>query len=184
MKLVCTTITTPMGTMLLAAGDAGLAGAWFAGQRHHPDASAWQTVTSQRWLDQSAEELDVYFRGQCREFKTPRTAAWGTPFQRSVWEAVATIPWGAVTSYGALAAQLRRPLAARAVGAAVGRNPWSIVVPCHRVLGADGSLTGYAGGLARKQELLAREGGRQTAFGQAPIASRRRPPATAAYLAW
>ena len=158
MKLVCKTIATPLGPMLLAASDAGLAGLWFEDQRHHPNASDWQEVNSQRWLDQSAEELQAYFRGQCRRFATPREAAWGTPFQRSVWEALAAIPWGASTSYGALAAQLRKPLAARAVGAAVGRNPWSIVVPCHRVLGADGSLTGYAGGLARKQDLLAREG--------------------------
>ncbi|KAF0163156.1 MAG: methylated-DNA--protein-cysteine methyltransferase [Rhodocyclaceae bacterium] len=158
MKLVCKTIATPLGPMLLAAGDAGLAGVWFAGQHHHPDASAWQAVKSQRWLDQAAEELQAYFRGQCRQFKTPRAAAWGTTFQRSVWEALVAIPWGATTSYGALAAQLHKPLAARAVGAAVGRNPWSIVVPCHRVLGANGSLTGYAGGLARKQNLLTREG--------------------------
>lgn len=158
MKLVCKTIVTPLGPMLLAAGDAGLAGAWFEGQSHHPDASAWQLVKSQRWLDQAADELQAYFRGQCRQFQTPRAAAWGTPFQRSVWEALAAIPWGATTRYGALAAQLKNPLAVRAVGAAVGRNPWSIVVPCHRVLGANGSLTGYAGGLARKQELLTREG--------------------------
>lgn len=158
MKLVCKTIATPLGPMLLAAGDAGLAGAWFEDQRHHPDASAWQAVKSQRWLDQSAEELQAYFGGQCRQFKTPRAAAWGTTFQRSVWEALAAIPWGATTSYGALAAKLHKPLAVRAVGAAVGRNPWSIVVPCHRVLGANGSLTGYAGGLARKQDLLTREG--------------------------
>lgn len=158
MKLVCKTIATPLGPMLLAAGDAGLAGVWFEGQSHHPDASAWPAVKSQRWLDQSAEELQAYFRGECRQFKTPRAAAWGTPFQRSVWEALAAIPWGATTRYGALAAQLDNPRALRAVGAAVGRNPWSIVVPCHRVLGADGSLTGYAGGLARKQDLLMREG--------------------------
>jgi len=158
MKLVCKTIATPLGPMLLAASDAGLAGLWFADQRHHPDASDWEAVNSQRWLDQSAREVQAYFRGQCRNFKTPRVAAWGTPFQRSVWEALVAIPWGATTSYGALAAQLQRPLAVRAVGAAVGRNPWTVVVPCHRVLGADGSLTGYAGGLARKQDLLAREG--------------------------
>ena len=158
MKLVCKTIATPLGPMLLAASDAGLAGLWFEGQRHHPDASGWQAVKSQRWLDQSAEEVQAYFRGQCRHFKTPRVAAWGTPFQRSVWEALAAIPWGVTTSYGALAAQLHKPPAVRAVGAAVGRNPWSVVVPCHRVLGADGSLTGYAGGLERKQDLLTREG--------------------------
>ena len=158
MKLVCKTITTPLGPMLLAASDAGLAGLWFEDQRHLPDTSEWQAVNSQRWLDQSAEEVQAYFRGQRQRFETPRTAAWGTPFQRSVWEALVAIPWGATTSYGALAAQLHKPLAVRAVGAAVGRNPWSIVVPCHRVLGADGSLTGYAGGLERKQDLLTREG--------------------------
>ena len=158
MKLVCRTIATPLGSMLLAASDAGLAGLWFEEQRHHPDASDWQAVESQRWLDQSADEVRAYFRGQCRHFTAPRAAAWGTPFQRSGWEALMAIPWGATTSYGALAAHLHKPRAVRAVAAAVGRNPWSIVVPCHRVLGANGSLTGYAGGLARKQDLLRREG--------------------------
>ena len=158
MNLVCKSITTRLGPMLLAASEAGLAGAWFEAQSHHPDPSAWQVVSSQRWLDRAAEELQAYFRGECRQFNTPRAAAWGTPFQRSVWEALAAIPWGATTRYGAIAAQLHKPLAVRAVGAAVGRNPWSIVVPCHRVLGADGSLTGYAGGLARKQALLIQEG--------------------------
>lgn len=158
MKLVCKTIHTPLGNMLLAASDDGLVGLWFEGQRHLPDTSTWQVVASQRWLDQSAEEMLAYFSGQRRHFETPRHAAWGTPFQQSVWEAIAAIPWGATTSYGALAAQLHKPLAVRAVGAAVGRNPWSVVVPCHRVLGADGSLTGYAGGLARKRDLLRREG--------------------------
>lgn len=158
MKLVSKTIDTPLGTMLLAASDDGLAGLWFEGQRHMPDTSGWQVVASQRWLDQSAEEVLAYFRGQRWRFETPRHPAWGTPFQRSVWDALAAIPWGATTSYGALAAQLHKPQAVRAVGAAVGRNPWSIVVPCHRVLGADGSLTGYAGGLERKRDLLRREG--------------------------
>jgi len=157
MKLVCKTITTPLGSILLAASDDGLAGLWFKGQRHLPDTSQWQVVATQRWLDQAAEEVQAYFRGQRRDFKTPRSAAWGTPFQR-VWDALARIPWGTTTTYGVLATQLRKPQAARAVGAAVGRNPWSIMVPCHRVLGANGSLTGYAGGLDRKQELLRREG--------------------------
>lgn len=158
MKLVCKTITTPLGSILLAASDDGLAGLWFKGQRHLPDTSQWQVVATQRWLDQAAEEVQAYFRGQRRDFATPRSAAWGTPFQRSVWDALARIPWGTTTTYGVLATQLRKPQAARAVGAAVGRNPWSIMVPCHRVLGADGSLIGYAGGLDRKQDLLRREG--------------------------
>lgn len=158
MKLVCKTIDTPLGAMLLAAHDAGLAGLWFAGQRHQPDTTGWQVVDSQTWLDQAAAEIAAYFGGTLRHFTTPCAPAWGTPFQRSVWMALAGIPWGVTTSYGALAARLGRPKAMRAVGAAVGRNPWSIVVPCHRVLGGDGSLTGYTGGLARKQALLRIEG--------------------------
>ncbi len=158
MKLVCKQIATPLGRVLLAASDAGLAGLWFDGQRHHPDASNWQVVKSQAWLDQCADELDAYFRGARRDFSTPRAAAWGTPFQRNVWMALAAIPCGTTTTYGRLAAQLGKPQAVRAVGAAVGRNPWSIIVPCHRVLGAGGELTGYAGGLARKEALLRLEG--------------------------
>jgi methylated-DNA-[protein]-cysteine S-methyltransferase len=144
--------------MLVAACDAGLAGLWFEGQRYHPDASTCHKVKSHPWLDQGADEMELYFCDQCRDFKTPRSAAWGTQFQSTVWEALAAIPFGTTISYGTLAQRLQKPLAVRAVGAAVGRNPWSIVVPCHRVLGANGSLTGYAGGLARKQDLLSREG--------------------------
>ena len=158
MKLVCKTITTPLGPMLLAATDVGLAGLWFNGQQHFPDVSTWHVVSTQRWLDQAEEEVQAYFHGQRRQFDTPRSAAWGTPFQRNVWEALTAIPWGATTTYGKLATQLHKPLAARAIGAAVGRNPWSIMVPCHRVLGSNGSLTGYAGGLERKMDLLRREG--------------------------
>lgn len=158
MTLFCKTITTPLGTLLLAANNDGLAGLWFTGQQYFPDTSPWQVVTTQRWLDQGAEEVQSYFRGQQRSFETPRCAAWGTPFQHSVWDALAAIPWGTTTTYGMLATQLRKPHAARAVGAAVGRNPWSIMVPCHRVLGTNGTLTGYAGGLDRKRDLLQREG--------------------------
>jgi methylated-DNA-[protein]-cysteine S-methyltransferase len=158
-KLFCKTITTPLGPMLLAANDDGLAGLWFKGQRHHPDESSWLAVSTQRWLDQAEEEVQAYFCGERRHFETPRCAPWGTPFQRSVWDALATIPWGATTTYGMLATQLHQPRASRAVGAAVGRNPWSLMVPCHRVLGSDGSLTGYAGGLERKLNLLRLEKG-------------------------
>jgi len=158
MKLVCKNITTPLGPMLLAASDAGVAGLWFQEQKHLPDASPWQMVATHRWLDQAAEEVEAYFSGKLRNFATPRCVPWGTPFQHAVWNALATIPWGATTTYRMLAAQLAAPRAARAVGAAVGRNPWSIMVPCHRVLGTDGNLTGYAGGLDRKQDLLKLEG--------------------------
>jgi len=158
--LVCKTIRTPQGPMLLAASEAGLAGAWFEGQSHHPDASAWPVVRQQRWIDSAEQELMVYFNGKgaLQNFFTPRVAAWGTPFQHSVWQALCAIPYGSTCSYGQIATQLNKPLAVRAVGAAVGRNPWSVIVPCHRVLGAQGQLTGYAGGLERKRALLTLEG--------------------------
>ncbi len=156
--LVRKTISTPLGPMLLAASEAGLAGAWFEGQSHHPDASAWPVVRQQRWLDSAEVEIRAYFQQGQPAFKTPRLSAWGTPFQQSVWQALSGIPCGSTVSYGQLAAQLNKPQAVRAVGAAVGRNPWSVIVPCHRVLGAQGQLTGYAGGLDRKRALLAHEG--------------------------
>lgn len=158
MTPVCKTIPTPLGPMLLAAHDGGLLGAWFEGQRHAPQAAAWKVVASQRWLDLAGEELRAYFSGQFRAFDTPRRADVGTPFQRRVWAALLAVPPGSTTTYGELAVQLGQPSAVRAVGAAVGRNPWSILVPCHRVIGADGSLTGYAGGLERKRALLQLEG--------------------------
>jgi methylated-DNA-[protein]-cysteine S-methyltransferase len=144
--------------MLLAASESGLAGAWFEGQSHHPDASAWTVVRHQRWLDSAEQDLQAYFKHAHHVFQTPRASAWGTPFQQSVWQALSNIPCGSTLSYGQLATQLNNPTAVRAVGAAVGRNPWSVIVPCHRVLGAQGQLTGYAGGLVRKRALLAHEG--------------------------
>jgi len=156
--LVCKSIRTPQGPMLLAASEAGLAGAWFEGQSHHPDARAWPLVRQQRWIDLAEQELTAYFNGEAPGFNAPLVAAWGTAFQQRVWQALCAIPYGSTCSYGQLAAQLNKPLAVRAVGAAVGRNPWSVIVPCHRVLGAQGQLTGYAGGLERKRALLNLEG--------------------------
>jgi methylated-DNA-[protein]-cysteine S-methyltransferase len=150
-------IDTPLGAMTLAATELGLAGAWFDGQQHHPGPIDAPVNGAQRWLQQAAHELAEFFAGRRRTFDVPIDAR-GTPFQRSVWQALQRIPCGELHRYGALAAQLGRPAAARAVGAAVGRNPVSVIVPCHRVVGADGSLTGYAGGLPRKQALLALEG--------------------------
>ena len=109
-------------------------------------------------IARAEQELTAYFNGEVQVFNTPRVPAWGTAFQQSVWQALCAIPHGSTCSYGQLAAQLNKPLAVRAVGAAVGRNPWSVIVPCHRVLGAQGQLTGYAGGLERKRALLTLEG--------------------------
>lgn len=150
-------IDTPLGPMVLAATARGLAGAWFDGQAHHPGELDAPDQPQQRWLVQGATELQAYLAGRRAAFSVPLDPQ-GTPFQQAVWQQLRGIPRGAVSSYGALAQSLGKPQAARAVGAAVGRNPLSVVVPCHRVLGHDGSLTGYAGGLPRKRSLLALEG--------------------------
>ena len=108
-------------------------------------------------LQQAQRQLDEYFAGQRRAFELP-LAPQGTPFQREVWLALADIPYGQTMSYAQLAAKLSRPTASRAVGAANGRNPLGILLPCHRVVGAKGSLTGFSGGLAAKRFLLELEG--------------------------
>jgi methylated-DNA-[protein]-cysteine S-methyltransferase len=108
------------------------------------------------FLQAVADQLAAYFRGELTEFDLP-VAATGTPFQQRVWEALQRIPYGETWSYGRLAAEIGNPAASRAVGAANGRNPVSIVVPCHRVIGSTGALTGYAGGLTTKEQLLSHE---------------------------
>lgn len=149
-------IATPLGTMTAAATAAGLAGLWFDGQRHHPGALAAPVDPDQRWLRAAAAALAAYFDGQRPPALT--LAPHGTPFQLAVWQALRAIPSGATRSYAQVAQAIGRPAAVRAVGAAIGRNPISILVPCHRVRGSDGGLTGYAGGLERKRSLLRHEG--------------------------
>ena len=149
-------IDTPLGPLTLAATARGLAAALFDAQRHHPGAIAAPQAPGQAHLALAAREFAAYFAGTLRHF-TVALDPQGTPVQQQVWRALRGIAPGRTTSYGALAAQLGRPTAARAVGAAVGRNPIAIIVPCHRVVGSDGSLTGYAGGLPRKRALLALE---------------------------
>ena len=156
--LYSTHIDSPLGGITLAATDQGLAGAWFDHQRHGPDTRGWQTDDAHPLLLQAAAQLGDYFAGQRDGFDLPLDLSHGTAFQQSVWQALLAIPAGQTTSYGALSAGVGKPAAVRAVGAAVGRNPISVIVPCHRVLGADGSLTGYAGGLERKTALLELEG--------------------------
>lgn len=151
--------TTALGPARLAASPAGLAGVWFEGQRHEPTRQlhgpgAWADAPGHPLLQEAARQLQQYLRGERAGFDLPLDLSGGTQFQQDVWRALLAIARGATTSYGALSRQLGRPLAVRAVGAAVGRNPLSVVVPCHRVLGAEGSLTGYAGGLDRKTALL------------------------------
>jgi methylated-DNA-[protein]-cysteine S-methyltransferase len=150
-------VDTALGPMTLAATTRGLAGAWFDAQAHHPGELDVPLQPSHPWLRQAARELGEYFAAQRRLFDVPLDPQ-GTAFQQRVWLALQHIACGASSTYGGIARQLGTPNAARAVGAAVGRNPVSVIVPCHRVLGRDGSLTGYAGGLPRKQALLALEG--------------------------
>lgn len=155
---VFTTWQGPLGAMTLAATPRGLSGVWFDGQRHSPDTSGWRRDPDHPVLHQAIAQLTQYFAGQRQQFDLPLDLSMGTPFQQQVWQALLGIEPGATTSYGRLSAAIGKPAAVRALGAAVGRNPVSVVVPCHRVLGTDGSLTGYAGGLDRKTALLSLEG--------------------------
>jgi methylated-DNA-[protein]-cysteine S-methyltransferase len=150
--------TSPLGDLVLAATEQGLAGVWFVhGQEHMPDSSHWMTDEAHPTLLAAAQQLHDYFSGQRQSFDLPLQPAWGTPFQRAVWQALQRIPYGHTRTYGDIARDIGNPKAVRAVGAAIGQNPHTIVVPCHRVVGANGSLTGFAGGLDRKQHLLAHE---------------------------
>ena len=160
-SIVQTRLQSPLGDMLLAATNQGLAGAWFTDQRHRPEAldfknlpQAWPTHDSHPMLLEAARQLAEFFSGKRKAFDLRLDINGGTLFQQSVWRALLKIPYGKTTSYGSISRQIDNPAAVRAVGSAVGRNPLSLIVPCHRVLGGDGSLTGYAGGLHRKTALL------------------------------
>jgi methylated-DNA-[protein]-cysteine S-methyltransferase len=152
---------SPLGPMTLAATDKGLAGVWFDGQKHMPATRDWLDQPEHPVLQQAQRELTQYFAGQRQTFGLPLDLHHGTVFQQQVWKGLLDIPAGQTISYGTLGARIGRAAAVRAVGAAIGRNPISIIVPCHRVLGANGSLTGYAGGLERKTALLQLENSTQ-----------------------
>jgi len=151
-------IHSPLGTLSLVASDKGLCGVWFEDQAHKPDLSHLPWGPSQHWLRLAKSQLADYFAGKRRSFDVPLDLAIGSEFQQRVWRSLLQIPYGRFSTYGELAQHLGQAQAARAVGMAVGRNPLSIIVPCHRVVGANGALTGYAGGLWRKIDLLQREG--------------------------
>ena len=154
---VRTTTPSPLGTLTLAASPRGLVGLWFGDQAHLPELAPWSVQTDHPVLLQTAHELDDYFAGRGFRFSIPLDMAYGTAFQQRVWQCLQDIPTGGTTTYGAIGQYLGKPNAMRAVGGAVGRNPIGIIVPCHRVIGAKGALTGYAGGLDRKVALLALE---------------------------
>ena len=149
---------SPQGRMLLVATEKGVSGVYFARQKYFPERKKeWRRDPAHAPLKQVKRELREYFAGRRRQFNVA-LAPEGTPFQRSVWKAIAKVAFGRTISYGELARRAGEPGSARAAGAATGRNPISVIVPCHRIMGADGSLTGYAGGLGRKRALLALEG--------------------------
>ena len=154
-------ITTPLGQLTLVTTAKGLAAALFDAQSHHPGDLLAPVNAHHPHLALAAREFAVYFDGPGAGgqagFTVPMDPQ-GTGFQQAVWQALLQIQPGELSSYGAIAQAVGRPEAARAVGAAVGRNPVSIALPCHRVVGRDGSLTGYAGGLPRKVALLRLEG--------------------------
>jgi methylated-DNA-[protein]-cysteine S-methyltransferase len=147
--------------MLLAASQRGLTGVYFDRQKHHPKRGRdWQHAPDNEHLKRAKRQLAEYFAGKRRSFDLALDPG-GTGFQKRVWRAIAGVPYGETISYGELARRAGFPEGARAAGAATGRNPIGIIVPCHRIVGSDGSLTGYAGGLEKKRALLALESGQK-----------------------
>ncbi len=146
-----TCLDTPIGAIRLTSDGTSLTGIYLEGERH--SRAGEQRRDDAEPFARAKEQLGAYFRGELTEFDLP-LAPEGTPFQREVWKQLCRIPYGTTMSYGEVARRLGRPNSCRAVGMANGRNPLPIVVPCHRVIGADGSLTGYGGGLPLKRALL------------------------------
>ncbi len=146
--MIYTVVSSPIDDLLLLGDGESLTGLWMSPFQIDP---SWRRDDAA--FDPVAKQLAAYFAGELTDFDVPLAPA-GTPFQLTVWAALRTIPYGETTSYGELAAQIGRPGAARAVGLANGRNPISVIVPCHRVIGSTGTLVGYGGGLARKRLLL------------------------------
>ena len=158
------TLEGPWGAMLVAASEKGLTGVYFNRQKYHPKrGKEWQHAPDNAHLKRAKKQLGEYFAGKRKVFDLELDPA-GSVFQRQVWKAIAGVPYGETISYGELARRCGFPEGARAAGAATGRNPIGIVVPCHRIVGSNGKLTGYAGGLDKKRALLALEAGERELF--------------------
>jgi methylated-DNA-[protein]-cysteine S-methyltransferase len=150
-----TTLKSPVGLLLLTSDGASLTGLFPESHPHLPSRTpGWRR--DERWFSGARDQLAAYFQGKRTRFEVPHHPD-GTAFQQKVWMALAAIPFGTTETYGELARRVGSPQSARAVGLAAGRNPIAIIIPCHRLIGADGSLTGYAGGLQMKQWLLEHE---------------------------
>jgi methylated-DNA-[protein]-cysteine S-methyltransferase len=154
MKMHSARVESPIGDILIEGNDDSITRLGRIGGGY--DSDEWVPVDRFTAIKEAAQQLDAYWAGELFDFDLP-LAPGGTPFQNKVWGALRTIPYGKTASYGDIAKKIGSPTASRAVGAANGRNPIAIVVPCHRVIGANGTLTGYAGGLDMKRQLLAHE---------------------------
>jgi methylated-DNA-[protein]-cysteine S-methyltransferase len=165
-------LDSPIGPLTIVAEDGAITALYMDMQRHAPGAEAFGLPgdPGDEPFATAARQLDAYFAGQLTDFDLPLAPA-GTDFQRRVWDGLRAIPYGQTVSYGELARRVGNPAASRAVGLANGRNPIAIVVPCHRVIGTDGSLTGYGGGLDRKRFLLALERGTAPGGGTVGVGS-------------
>jgi len=160
MTLTHTSLLSPLGKVCVAANAHALCGVWFANSHRMPDwmvASPMAEADANHLLKEAARQLQAYWAGERKGFDVPLNMTWGTPFQQAVWRQLMTIPYGYTCTYADVARAIDKPLAVRAVGTAIGRNPLSVIVPCHRVLGSNGQLGGYSGGLDRKRALLALE---------------------------
>jgi methylated-DNA-[protein]-cysteine S-methyltransferase len=158
----CKTINSPVGKLKLIASDSGLSAIlWENDDPKRVRLGPLREASDDPILLEAKRQLAAYFTGNIKAFSVPLDFK-GTPFQKSVWAALLTIPFGETRSYGEIARQIGRPAASRAVGAANGKNPISIIAPCHRVIGSNGKLTGFAGGLATKERLLTFESGRSS----------------------
>jgi methylated-DNA-[protein]-cysteine S-methyltransferase len=158
-----TTIDTPIGELTLVAQEGALVGLYYPGHWTRPDPAGFGE-RSDRGFEEAERQLGEYFAAQRTTFALP-TSLTGDGFHRKVWDRIARIPYGRTTTYGEIARELGDPTLARAVGGAVGHNPLSVIVPCHRVVGKHGTLTGYAGGLDRKRFLLSLEASQASVFG-------------------
>lgn len=154
--MFCDLLPSPLGELTICADDLGITAVAFPGE-----VEAVPAPNPNALVREAVAQLAAYFAGRRTRFELPLNAA-GTPFQRRVWQALCTVPYGNTSSYGEIAAAVGNPRASRAVGLANGRNPIAILVPCHRIIGGDGSLTGYGGGLERKRWLLDHERSRNT----------------------
>ncbi|MET7765919.1 methylated-DNA--[protein]-cysteine S-methyltransferase [Streptomyces sp. NPDC005393] len=155
MNRLHTVVDSPVGPLTLVATDGALSGLYMTDQRHRPPQETFGTpgAPDEAPFAETIRQLDSYFAGELTDFDVPLQLT-GTPFQRRVWAELRRIPYGETLSYGRLADRIGQPTASRAVGLANGKNPVGIIVPCHRVVGSTGSLTGYGGGLGRKRQLL------------------------------